>query len=151
MFRSMRKEAAAFPAHSFKTWKDRWCEQSMFHLKYLCFFLFSFFLWTVGRLWCKWHLANGLKTLTSQKVISPLIHNPLVDTSALVWLLVFEDSGSSSPINGVHNKSITTFLQTSPSISATRFLNLLCLVITSPPFGHDKECCKLNESLQTQC
>ena len=43
---------------------------------YSHFFLFSFFLWTAGRLWCKWHLSNGLKTLTSQKAICPLIHNP---------------------------------------------------------------------------
>ena len=79
----------------------------------------------------------------------PIINNPLAETSALVWLLVFEDFGSSSPVNGVNNGSITTFLQTSPSISAVRFLSSLCLVITSPPFGQDKACCKLNESPQT--
>ena len=27
--------------------------------------------------------------------------NPLAETSALAWLLVFEDFGSSPPINGV--------------------------------------------------
>ena len=105
--------------------------------------------WRAGRLWCKWHLANGLKTLTSQKAVCPLIHNSPADTSALAWLHVFEDFGSSSPINGVSNGSITTFLQTSPSISALSFLNSLCLVITSPPFGQDKACCKLNEFPQT--
>ena len=94
-------------------------------------------------------MANGLKTLTSQKAVCPLIHNHLAETSAPAWLLVFEDFGSSSPVNGVSNGSITTFLQTSPSISAVRFLSLLCLVITSPPFGQDKACCKLNESPQT--
>ena len=51
--------------------------------------------------WCKWHLANGLKIFTSQKAVCPLIHNPLAGTSALSWLLVFEDFGSSSPVNGV--------------------------------------------------
>ena len=85
----------------------------------------------------------------SQKVVCPLIHNPLADASALAWLLVFEGFGSSSPINGIRNGSITTFLQTSPSISAVSFLSLLCLVITSPLFGQDKACCKLNESPQT--
>ena len=123
------------------TWRVGWL--------YSRFFSFSFFLWTAGRLWCKWHLANGLKTLTSQKAFCPLIHNPLADTSALAWLLVFVDFGSSFPISGVSNGSITTFLQTSPSISAVRFLISLCLVITSPPFGQDKACCKLNESPQT--
>ena len=123
------------------TWRIRWL--------YSHFFSFSFFLWTAGRLWCKWHLANGLKTLTSQKAVCPLIHNPLVDTSALAWLLEFENFGTSSPINGLSNGSITTFLQILPSISAVRFLSSLCLVITSPPFGQDKACCKLNESSQT--
>ena len=85
----------------------------------------------------------------SQKVVCPLIHNPLADASALAWLLVFEDFGSSSPINGIRNGSITTFLQTSPSISAVSFLSSLCLVITSPPLGQDKACCKLNEFPQT--
>ena len=87
-----------------------------------------------------------MKTLTSQKAVCPLIHNLLADTSALAWLLVFVDFGSSFPINGVSNGSITTFLQTSPSISAVRFLISLCLVITSPPFGQDKTFCKVNES-----
>ena len=32
-FSSMRKDMAAFPGHSSKTWKHKWCEQSMFHLK----------------------------------------------------------------------------------------------------------------------
>ena len=96
------------------TWRIRWL--------YSCFFSFSFFLSTAGRLWC-WHLTNGLKTLTSQKTICPLIYNPLADISALAWLLVFEDFGSSSPINGVSNSSLTTFLQISPSISAVRFLS----------------------------
>ena len=36
--------------------------------------------------------------------------NPLADTFALAWLLVFEDLGNSSPVNGVSNGSITTFL-----------------------------------------
>ena len=94
-------------------------------------------------------LANGLKTLTLQKTACSLIHNPVADTSALAWLLVFEDFGSSSPVNGVSNGSITTFLQTSPSISAVRFLSSLCLVITSLPFGQDKACYKLSESPQT--
>ena len=98
--------------------------------------------------WCKWHLANGLKTLTSQKAVCPLIHNSPADTSALACL-VFEDFGSSSPVNGVSNSSITTFLQTSPSISAVSFLSSLCLVIAIPPFGQDKACCKLNEFPQT--
>ena len=125
----------------------------MFHLKNSLVippFLFVFILlWTAGRLRCKWHLGNGLKTLTLQKVVCSLIHNPLADTSALVWLLVFKDFGSYSPVNDVSNGSITTFLQTSPSISAVRFLSSLCLVIASPPFGQDKVCCKLNESPQT--
>ena len=85
----------------------------------------------------------------SQKAVCPLIYNPLVDPSALACLLVFEDFGSSSPINGIRNCSITTFLQTPPSISGVSFLSLLCLVITSPLFGQDKACCKLNESPQT--
>ena len=89
-----------------------------------------------------------LKTLTSQKAICLLIHNPLADTSALAWLLVFEDFRTSSSVNGISNGWITTFLQTLPSISAVRFLSLLCLVITSPS-GQDEECCKLNESPQT--
>ena len=84
-----------------------------------------------------------------QKAVCPLICNTLADLSALAWLLVFEDFRSSSPVNGVSNGSITTFLQTSPCISAVRFLSLLCLVITSSPFGQDKACCKLNESPQT--
>ena len=86
-------------------WRIRWL--------YSSFFCFSFFLWTAGRPWCKWHLINGLKTLTSQKAVCPLIHNPLAETSALAWLLVFENFGSSSPVNGVSNCLITTFLQTS--------------------------------------
>ena len=63
-------------------------------------------------------MANGLKTLTSQKAVFPLIHNHLAETSAPAWLLVFEDFGSSSPVNGVSNGLIITFWQTSPSISA---------------------------------
>ena len=153
MFSSMQKEATAFPVHSSKTWKHKWSERSMFHLKDLLIILPSLFififLWTAGSLWCKWHLATWLKTFTSQKAVCLLVHNLLADTSALAWLLVFEDFESSSPFNGVSNSSITTFLQTSPSISAVRFLSLLCLVITSPPFGQDKACCKLNESPQT--
>ena len=94
------------------------CSTWTIHWLYSRFFLFSFFLWTAGRLWCKRHLANGLRTLTSQKTFCPLIHNPLADTPALAWLFVFENFGSSSPVNGVNNGSITTFLQTSPSISA---------------------------------
>ena len=96
-------------------------------------------------------MASGywVENLYITKGHLPIIHNPLADTSALAWLLVFEDFGSSSPINGVSNGLITTFLQTSPSISAVRFLSLLCLVITIPPFGQDKACCKLNESPQT--
>ena len=86
-------------------WRIRWL--------YFRFFSFSFFLWTAGWLWCKCHLANELKTLASQKAVCPLIHNPLAETSALAWLLVFENFGSSSPVNGVSNCSITTFLQTS--------------------------------------
>ena len=113
---------------------------------YSRFFSFSFFIWTAGRLW---HLANGLKTLTSQKAVFLLIHNPLADTSALAWLLVSEDLRNSSPVSRVSIGLITTFLQTSPNISAVRFLSSLCRVITSPPFGQDKTCCKLNESPQT--
>ena len=59
----------------------------------------------------------------SQKAVCLLIHNPLADISALAWLLKFEDFRISSPINGVSNGSITTFLQTLPSISAARFLS----------------------------
>ena len=123
---------------------------STWRILWLCsrFFSLSFFLWTTGRLWCKWHLANGLKTLTSQNTVCPLIDTPLADTSALAWLLVFEDFGSSSPVNGVSNDSITTLLQTSPSILAVRFLSSLCLVITNPPFRQNEACCKLNESPQ---
>ena len=77
------------------------------------------------------------------------IQNPPADTSALAWLLVFEDLENSSPVNGVSNVSITTFLLTLPSISAVKFLISLYLVINSPPFGQDKVCCKLNESQQT--
>ena len=96
-------------------------------------------------------MASGywVENLYVPKGHLPIIHDSLADTSALAWLLVFEDFGSSSPVNGVSNGSITTFLQTSPSISAVRFLSSLCLVITSPPFGQDKACCKLNESPQT--
>ena len=113
-------------------------------------FLFVFILFMSNwRLWCKRHLSDGLKTLTSQNNVCPLIHTPLADTSALAWLLLFEDFGSSSPVNGVSNDSITTFLQTSPSILAVRFLSSLFLVITNPPFRQNKACCKLNESLQT--
>ena len=90
-----------------------------------------------------------MKTLASQNAVCPLIHNLLADTSALAWLLVFEDFGSSSPVIDVSNSSITTFLQTSRSISAVRFLSSLCIVIASPPFGQDKACCKLNESRET--
>ena len=75
------------------TWRVRWL--------YPCFISFSFFLWTAGRLSCKWHVANRSETLTSQKAVCLSIHNPLADTSALAWLLVFEDFGSSSPANGV--------------------------------------------------
>ena len=83
--------------------------------------------------------------LTSQKAVCTLIRNPLADTSALAWLLVFKDFGNSSLANGVSNGSITN-LQTSPNISVVRFLSSLCLVITSPLFGQDKACCKLHES-----
>ena len=149
-FSSMPEKTTAFPPkhentsgvnHSCFKWRILWL--------YSRFFLFSFFLWTAGRLWSKWHLANGLKTHTSQKTICLSIYNPLADTSALAWLLVFEEFGSSSPVNGVSNSSIPTFLRTSPSISAIRFLSLLCLVITRPPFRQDKACCKLSESPQT--
>ena len=115
---------------------------------YYRFFGFSFFLWTAGRLWCRWYLFNVLKTLMSKKVVCPLIHNSLAETSALDRLLLFEDLGNSSPVKGVNNDSITTFLQTSPSISAISFLSFLFLVITSSPFVQDKACCKLNESPQ---
>ena len=96
-------------------------------------------------------MASGywVENLYVPKGHLPIIHDSLADTSALAWLLVFEDFGSSSPVNGVNNSSITTFLQTSPNISAVRFLISLCLVITSSPFGQDKACCKLNESPQT--
>ena len=99
------------------------CEKKRMHWRigwlYFRFFFVFILLWTAGRLWCKWHLDNGLKTVTSQKAVCPIIQN-----------------------------SITTFLQTSPSISAARFLSSLCLVITSPQFGQDKAYCKLNESPQ---
>ena len=96
-------------------------------------------------------MASGyrVENLYVTKGRLPIIRNRLADTSALPSLLILEDFGSSSPVNGVSNGSITTFLQTSPSISAVRFLSSLCLVITSPPFGQDKACCKLNESPQT--
>ena len=43
-----------------------------------------------------------MKTLTQQKSVCPSIDNkPPADTSALAWLLVFEDLGNSSPVNGV--------------------------------------------------
>ena len=149
----MPEETAAFPAHSSKAWKHKWSERLMFHLKnslIILPFLFVFILlWTAGRLWCKCHLANGLKALASQKAVCPSIHNPLADTSALAWLLVCEDFRSSYPVNGVSNGWIVTFLQTSPNISAVRFLSSLCLVIISPPFEKDKACCKLNETPQT--
>ena len=77
------------------------------------------------------------------------MYNPLAEISALVWLLIFENLGNSSPINGADSGSITTIFQTSPCISAVRFLSSLYLVITSPPFGQVKACCKLNESSQT--
>ena len=148
----MSKETAAFPVNSSKTWKhmlwtihvplERFAD---FTPVSFCFHSFYEQLEDCGVN----DLANGLKTLTLQKTACSLIHNPVADTSALAWLLVFEDFGSSSPVNGVSNGSITTFLQTSPSISAVRFLSLLCLVITIPPFRQDKACCKLNESPQT--
>ena len=137
------------PKHENTSSVNNPCSTWRIHRLYSDFFLLSFFLWTAGRLWCKWHLANGLKTLTSQKAVCPLIHNPLVDTPAIAWLLEFENFRTSSPINGLSNGSITTFLQILPGISAARFLSSLCLVITSPPFGQDKACCKLNESSQT--
>ena len=63
------------------TWRICWL--------YSGFFSFSFFLWTAGVLWCRWHhLANGLKTLMSQKAVCLLICNPLADIPALAWLLV---------------------------------------------------------------
>ena len=81
-------------------------------------------------------------------MVCPLIHNSLAETSALDRLLLFEDLGNSSPVKGVNNDSITTFLQTPPSILAISFLSSLYLVITSSPFVQDKACCKLNESPQ---
>ena len=96
-------------------------------------------------------MASGywVENLYVTKGQLPIIHNPLADISALAWLLVFEDFGSSSPINGVSNSSIPRFLQTSPSISAVRFLISLCLVITSLPLGQEEACCKLNKSPKT--
>ena len=47
-------------------WRIRW--------SYSRFFSLSFFLWAAGKLWCKWHLANGLKTFTSK--IDRLLVNP---------------------------------------------------------------------------
>ena len=126
------------------------CSTWRIHWLYSHFFSFSFFLWTAGRLWCKWHLANELKTLTSQKTVCPLIYNTLADASALAWLLLFEDFGKSSPVIGISKDSTTTFLQTSPSISGVRFLSWLCLVTTSSPFGQEKACCKLNKYPKTQ-
>ena len=115
------------------------------HVPLPCFIIFM----NSWKIWCKWHLVNGLKTLASQKAVCPLIQNPLADISALAWLLIFEDLGHSSPVNGVSNDSITTFLQTSLRISPVRILKSLCLVISSPFFWKDKVCCKLNKSLQT--
>ena len=92
--------------------------------------------------------VNGI--CRPQKTVCRLMHNPLADTSALTWLLVFEDLGNSTPVNGVSNGSIITFLQPLPSISAVRILISLCRVTTNPPFEQDKACCKLNESPQTQ-
>ena len=37
---------------------------------YSCFFSFLFFLWTAGRLWCKWHLANGSKPLHHKRLFA---------------------------------------------------------------------------------
>ena len=48
------------------------CSTWRIHWLYSRFFSFTFFLWTAGRLWCNRHVANGLKTLTSQKVVWPL-------------------------------------------------------------------------------
>ena len=90
-----------------------------------------------------------MKTLTSQKTVCLLIHSSPAKTSSLAWLLVFEDLGNFSPISGVSNGSIITFLQPLPSISVAKFLSSLCLAITSHLFGQDKACCKLNESPQT--
>ena len=44
----------------------------------------SFFSRIAARLWYKWHLANGLKTLMSKKTVCRLIHNSLADCSCLV-------------------------------------------------------------------
>ena len=133
------------PKHENISGVNNLCSSWRIHWLYSHFLSFSFFLWTAGILWCKWHLANGLKTLMPQKAICPLIHNPLADISVLAWLLVFQDFGSSSLINGASNSSITTFLQTSPCISAVRFLSSLCLVITIVL----KAYCKLNKPPQT--
>ena len=76
------------PKHESTSGVNNPCSTWRIHWLYSHFVLLSFFLWTAGRLWCKWRLANGLKTLTSSKVY-PLIHNPLADTSALACLLVF--------------------------------------------------------------
>ena len=58
-------------------------------------------------------MASGywVENLYVPKGHLPIIHDSLADTSALAWLLVFEDFGSSSPVNGVSKGSITTFLQ----------------------------------------
>ena len=62
--------------HPCSTWRIHWL--------YSCLFSFSFFLWTAGGLWCNWHIANGLKTLTSQKAVCLLIHNTLADNLLLL-------------------------------------------------------------------
>ena len=123
------------------------CSTWRIHWLYSHFFSFSFFLWTARRLWCKWYLGNGLKTLTSQKAVCPLIRDPLADITGLVWLLVFEDFRTSSPVNDTSNGTITTFLQTLPNISAVRFLSSLCLVIASPTFGQDEAFCRVSTNI----
>ena len=70
-------------------------------------------------------------------------------THLLLLGCTYLKNSEAPPSNDVSNCSITTFLQTSPSISAVRFLNSLSLVITKPPFGQGKASFKLNESPQT--
>ena len=76
------------------TWRIWWL--------YSRFFSISFFIWTAIRLWCKWHLANGLKTLTSQEAVCPLIHNPLASITLFVVSQEFSYSSWQISVGMIH-------------------------------------------------